>query len=120
MTSDWWPRSLAHIADEDPWALDPVTVAEIKSFPDGRRAGRRLTISALVPMQHLAAIRGNLAALDHEIRTSGPRPYPQEGYSYQPRFWIEACGTTTAQYENRLCCRGALMTIPSSLPTPSF
>src|SRR6266851_3657220 len=99
MTTEWWPQSLAHIPRENPWAHDPVTVAEIKNFENGRHVSRRLTISTLVPMRGLSAVRRNLAALDHSLRTSGPRPFPQKDRAYKPRFWIDGYGSLRARYE---------------------
>jgi hypothetical protein len=99
MTIDWWPKSLAHIPKEDPWAHDHVIVAEIKSFDDGGHMGTRFTISALVPIADLDAVRQNLAALDSEVRRSGPRPFPQEDRAYEPRFWIEFYGSSGGRYE---------------------
>jgi hypothetical protein len=92
MTTDWWPAPLAHVPKEDPWAHDHVIVAEIKSFDDDGCTGERITISALVPISDLDAVCQNLAALDPAVRTSGPRPVPQEDQAYEPHFWIKAFG----------------------------
>ena len=99
MTTDWWPAPLAHVPNEDPWAHDHVIVAEIKSFDDGGHGGERITISALVPISDLDAVRQHLAALDYEVRTSGPRPSPSEDEAYEPRFWIGAHGLSRGRYE---------------------
>src|SRR5438876_2450483 len=104
MTTEWWPQSLAHISGENFWAHDPVTVAEIKGFNDGGHVGRRLTISALVPIRELSAVRRNLAALDYTIQSSGPRPFPQRDRAYQPKFWIESYGSLGARYEPLVLC----------------
>jgi hypothetical protein len=99
MTIHWWPVALAHIPKEDPWAHDHVIVAEIKYFDDGGHTGARITISALVPIPDLDAVCQNLAALDNEVRTSGPWPFPREDKAYEPRFWIEAYGLSGGKYE---------------------
>jgi hypothetical protein len=99
MTIEWWPIPLVHVSKEDPWAHDDVIVAEIKSFDDGRQRGERITISALVPLSDLDAVCQNLAALDPEVRTSGPWPFPRGDLAYEPRFWIEACGLPGGRYE---------------------
>jgi len=99
VTTDWWPAPLAHIPKEDAWRHDHVTVAEIKFFDNGPRVGQRITISALVPLSDLNAVRGNLAALDFEVRTSGPRPFSSDDKAYDPRFWVEAYGVPGGRYE---------------------
>jgi hypothetical protein len=77
-----------------------VIVAEIKSFDDGDGCkGERITISALVPISDLDAVCQNLAALDPAVRTSGPRPVPQEDEAYEPHFWIKAFGLAGGRYE---------------------
>jgi hypothetical protein len=76
-----------------------VIVAEIKSFDDGGHGGERITISALVPISDLDAVRQHMAALDYEVRTSGPRPSPREDEVYEPRFWIGAHGPSQGRYE---------------------
>jgi len=98
MTIDWWPAPLAHVLEEDPWAHDHVIVAEIKSFDDGGHSGARITISALVPISDLNAVCQNLAALEPEVRTSGPWPFQKEDRAYEPRFWI-AYGLSGGRYE---------------------
>jgi len=98
VADDWWPTSLAHVPNEDPWTHDHVIVAEIKSFEDGSRSGLRLTVSALVPVSELNAVRENPAALSHEVATSGPHPFPGD-QPFEPRFWIEAYGLMGGKYE---------------------
>lgn len=99
MTTDWWPAPLAHIPNEDPWAHDHVIVAELKSFDDGGDGGERTTISALVPITDLDAVRQHMAALDYEVSTSGPGPFPKGDQAYEPRFWINAQGLPEGRYE---------------------
>jgi hypothetical protein len=99
MTTHWWPAPLAHVPKEDPWAHDQVIVAEIKSFDDDGCKGERITISALVPISDLDAVRQHMAALDYEVSTSGPRPSPREDQAYEPRFWIDAQGLSQGRYE---------------------
>jgi hypothetical protein len=99
MMTDWWPAPLAHVPKEDPWAHDHVIVAEIKSFDDDGHGGERITISALVPISDLDAVRQHIAALDYVVRTSGPRPFPSEDQAYEPRFWIGAHGLSQGRYE---------------------
>jgi prevent-host-death family protein len=96
---DWLPETLAHVPTEDAWASDPVTVAEIKNFEDGSNTGIRITTSALVPIADLAALSENLAALGHEVRASGPHPFPREDGAYEPRFWMESYGLSGGKYE---------------------
>jgi len=99
MTTDWWPAPLAHVPKEDPWAHDHVIVSEIKSFDDEGHGGERITISALVPISDLDAVRQHIAALGYEVSTSGPRPRPSEDQAYEPRFWIGAHGLPQGRYE---------------------
>jgi hypothetical protein len=99
MTIDWWPKPLAHVSKEDPWAHDDVIVAEIKSFDDSGHLGLHTTVSALVPISDLDAVCKNPAALEPEVRTSGPWPFPQEDRAYEPRFWIEAQGLSEGRFE---------------------
>jgi len=99
MTTDWWPAALAHVLREDPWAHDHVIVAEIKSFDDDGHGGERITISALVPISDLDALRQHIAALDSEVRTSGPWPFPRENQAYEPQFWIDAHGLSQGRNE---------------------
>jgi hypothetical protein len=75
-----------------------VVVAEIRSFEDGPETGHRLTISALVPLDKLEALRQNPTALSHIVSASGPRPFPG-GDPYNPRFWIEAYEDVRERYE---------------------
>lgn len=96
--TDWWPASLAHIPDEDPWAASDVIVAEIMSRDGDVSPGTRMTISALVPVDDLDGLRANPASLGHEVSASGPRPYPGKD-AYTPKFWIEACGEHLRKYE---------------------
>jgi hypothetical protein len=98
VSTDWWPASLAHVPKEDPWADDHVVVAEIKSFEDGPKTGQRITVSSLVPVAKLDALRQNLASLSFEVSASGPRPFPS-GDGYRPRFWIETHGDLRDRYE---------------------
>jgi hypothetical protein len=98
MMTDWWPAPLAHIPNADPWAHDHVIVAELKSFDDGGDRGERITISALVPITDLDAVRQHMAALDYQVRTSGPWPCPDD-QPYEPRFWIHAHGLSRGRYE---------------------
>jgi hypothetical protein len=99
MTTDWWPAPLAHVPKEDPWGHDHVIVAEIKSFGDDGHGGERITISALVPISNLDAVRQHIVALEYVVRTSGPWPFPSEDEAYEPRFWIEAHGLSPGRYE---------------------
>jgi hypothetical protein len=99
MTTDWWPAALAHVPKEDPWAHDHLVVAEIKSFDNCGHGGERITISALVPISDLEAVRQHMAALDYDVRTSGPWPLPREDEAYEPRFWIDAHGLPQGRYE---------------------
>jgi hypothetical protein len=116
MTTDWWPVPLAHVPKEDPWAHDHVIVAEIKSFDDDGHGGERITISALVPVSDLDAVRQHIAALDSEVSTSGPWPSPREDQAYEPRFWIDAHGLSQGRYEP-LVLSWTRMTIPCSSPS---
>jgi len=52
-----------------------------------------------VPITDLDAVRQHMAALDYEVSTSGPGPFPKGDQAYEPRFWINAQGLPEGRYE---------------------
>jgi hypothetical protein len=99
MTDDWWPTPLAHMADEDPWALDDVVVAELKSFDEKPHAGHRRLFAALVPIDQIKAVKATLANLDHNVSTSGPHPFYMKNRPFRPEFWVGAKELPSEKYE---------------------
>lgn len=99
MSNDWWPKPLAHIPREDPWAQDPVVVAEVKSFDEQPLPGHRQTVAALVPIDQIDVVKEALAEFDHEVSASGPHPFFMKDRAYEPQFWIEAGHLPEEGYE---------------------
>lgn len=96
--ADWWPASLAHIPNENPWAAEQVVVAEIRSFDDEAGPGQRHMISVLVPIADLDDLRRNPASLHFEVETSGPRP-SSSAIGYTPKFWVASHGESPKKFE---------------------
>ena len=98
MKDDWWPKPLAHISTSAPWNCNDVLVAEVKSFADCGHTGHRRLFSALIPSEDVNTVRQNLAGIDFEVSSSGPKPYPQKG-GHRPSFWVSATGLPRENYE---------------------
>jgi hypothetical protein len=90
MNDDWWPDLLAHIPQEQPWASPRFVAAELRSFDDPWFPGLRTTFSALIGVDELAALNGELIHFNYQVETSGPRPVPEAAGVYRPAFWIAA------------------------------
>jgi hypothetical protein len=86
---NWWPATLAHVRDADPWAESDVVVAEILSFDDSLRTGQRRAFTALAPIATLQEVKENLAKFEHEVCASGPHPFARPDHPYTPKFWMQ-------------------------------
>ena len=99
MSKDWWPSPLGHIRSENPWAHDPVIVAEVKSFDEPPHPGHRKSTTALVPIEQLEVVKEALANFDHEVSTNGPYPSIPGERPFKPAFWIAAKELPSEKYE---------------------
>lgn len=98
MIEDYWPKSLAHIPKEEPWAARIVRVAHLASFADAIHPGERRSYSVLVPADQIDDVAASLAGLAHEVSWSGRPSFPEPG-AYEPRFWVQAVELPQERYE---------------------
>jgi hypothetical protein len=100
MEANWWPRLLAHIPQERPWAERSVTVASLRTVENGRFwPGERSSQTVLVPEADLPAVLAAPARLAYQVSSSGPHPGAEAAGNYEPRFWVGANDLPRASYE---------------------
>tara|TARA_R110000868_G_scaffold46685_1_gene153964 strand:+ start:136 stop:1905 length:1770 start_codon:yes stop_codon:yes gene_type:complete len=100
MQSDWWPNLLRFIPNEDPWAEAKVPVARLFGIPNGNyHPGEFRSFTVLVPIADLSAVQAAPRELDHEVSSSGPRPWAGAAPTYEPSFWVGARNLPADRYE---------------------
>jgi hypothetical protein len=97
---DFWPASLAHIAEPYVAPSDEyVIVGEVSSEPANGYRGNRLIYTALVPRGQVDAALQAVGGIGQGVRAHGPRPCVGKEGGYDSSFWINGPDGPATRYE---------------------